>query len=404
MREHIKQNFGTYMLCIGLFFAACAAFAIATAMDVTYWLGIAKDDMSRLEFAGGAVVFRVTAFLFAAVAAWQFKRGTFGSIALGAVSCALVIGFASLGVTSVIGFNARERIEPYKQAKAYETAQIAAFEEAKARQIKLEDAEIARKHAAQDAQIGFLRDQARVAKGPQSRQVTYDAMAPLTGFSTEVVPTQAVIAPPKIAAASDPGAEAIQARFPQYTVEDIQLAIALAWGIGPFIAEMFCLGFAVGMWPKYQPPARTALADGGTVIAPVADAQTIELSAANIIHPPQFAARPAQASIVEEPVEEPVQGELLSEVDAHMTALDQVAEFWEERTRPAKAAMITATAMYKAYVAWCESAHPQRTPLSQKMFGTVSTRICERTKFNGNNNYVGRAIIGATEGELLMAA
>lgn len=406
MREHIRQHFGQYLLCIGLFAASLAAFGISTLIDFDYWTSVAKSDLSKIEYGGGSIVFRSVTFLFAAVVAVQWRKSTLGGWAKGGFAAVILLSFASIGMSSILGFGARERIVPYEQSKAEAAAKIGAFDKAETRRIALEDAEIARKHQKEDDQISFLRSQAEKVRGPQSRQVTYDAMAPLTGFATEVIPAPTVILPPKIEMASDPQAEALHGLFPSWSIENIQIATTAIFGVGLIVAEMVSMGFAVGMWPKYQPPAAQTVTRGYTVEDDVVvlEPKLPELQGADIIHPPQFA-RTEQAAIVGEPVEddEPNQGDLLRDVDEHMTAGEQVAEFWAARTRMASGATITATAMYDAFVAWAREAYPNGTPMKQKMFGNYSGHICDRQKIAGLNNYINRAIV--VEGDrLLMAA
>lgn len=402
-----RQTLGARILCSALFLVGLAAFAVATSLDVDYWVSVARTDLAKWEYGGGSIIFRSVSFLFAAVVAYQWRKGTLGSIVAGLFAAIVLASFASIGMSSVLGFGARERIVPYQQAEADAAAQRQAFEDSRARQLKLEDDALVRQHKLQDGQIDYLRRQASGSKRAANKQAAYDALGQATFGSVPTFKTE-VITAPKIVAATDPQAEAIHELVPSWSINKIQLATTAAFGIGLIVAEMVCMGFAVGMWPKAAVPSRRGAATEvpdmaelkaeGTVIAP-----------ANVVYPPAY-------HLVQALVEEPqkvvaVQEELFNDgepLNLILTPEETVEAFWSEATRPAAAARIGATAMHRAYAAWCADRGLQ--PSSSQKFGRVSRGLCDKDERSKSATYyIGRAILstdqnGDGEPELLMAA
>ena len=410
-RPFWRQTLGARVLCSALFVVGLAAFLIATAIDVDYWWNVARSDLAKLEYAGGSIVFRSVSFLFAGVVAYQCRRGTLSGWAMGGFAALVLVSFASIGMSSVLGFGSRERIVPYEQAQANAVAQQDAFVEAKARQLKLENEMIARQRKLQDDNIKFLQKQASNSRRSTTRQLSYDALGQAT-FGPAPEFKTVVIEAPTIKAASDPQAEAIHKLVPDWSIASIQLWTTAAFGIGLIIAEMVCMGFAVGMWPKApvptaesEPKGRKEEPDIETVVGVEAPAKSAE-----IIHPAQFS-HPARASIVEEPVETLAQSELFGDVEEHMSQMESIKAFWEQGTRRARAARIGASAMYRAYQTWCEDR--KMIPVTQRKFGLESGVLADDLNLEKDTSsnkawfYLGRAIVLDQEGgepELLMAA
>lgn len=403
-----RQTLGVRVLCTALFLVGLAAFAIATMLDVDYWVSVARSDLAKWEYGGGSVVFRSVSFLFAAVVAYQWRKGGVSGVVMGVFAGIVLLSFASIGMSSVLGFGARERIVPYEQAKADAAFTQKQFERAQARQEKLEDAAIAQQKQDKARMFAFLEKQASRTKYVRSKQAAYDAMgqAALTApsFKTEVV------AAPQIDVPHDPQAEAIASFLALFgwtvTIAAIQLATTAAFGIGLIIAEMVCMGFAVAMWPKAPEPreiVRTeAEPDGGTVLKATEAAAGGVPASAEIIHPPQFQ-QPATAT-----AEDSQQSELFHDIDEHLTQREGVEQFWEEATRPAAAARIGATTMYHAYRAWCEKQARPLEPVTQRKFGMISGTLVDKDDSSNKGwFYLGRALVhesAAGEAELLMVA
>lgn len=376
----MRNNLGTKLLCGLLISLSVCAFVVATCIDVDFWTSIAKSDLAKLEYAGGSVIFRGVVFLFAAVVALQWRAGKRKASMLAGL---ILLTFASIGISSVVGFGARERMAPTMMAEAKYEAELKAKQEADALSIKL-----------RNEQIAFLREQAKKAPGPQSRQVAYDALANGTFGTVEVK-----AAP--VAEITDPLATAINARFPAWSVQDIQFATSVAFGVCLILAEIVCMSFGVGMWPKAPDPRKEE------AVPVVNDSLTTEdvRPSAEIIRPEQFTkTSQPKAEDKEEAAVEALATDLFGDVQEHMTDVAAIEQFWGTQTRPAPVARIAAKAMYTAYCGWAAS--KSLRPASAQMFGRVASRLgMERDKTNPSQwAYVGRALIDVDDGAVILAA
>lgn len=372
----MRENFGTKLLCSLLILCGFGAFCIKTMVEFDYWYSVGNSFLAKVEYGGGSIVFSMITFLFAAVVASQWRKGKLSNFMIGAFAAVILTSFAGVGITSIIGFGSRERIVPYAQAKADRDFALQEYTEAKT--IKKDR---------EDSQIKFLRAEASRLKKPANKQAAYDALGNATFGTTEI------IAPPKLATVSDPQAEAIQRLRPDWEIESIQFWTTFAWGIALYVAEIVCMGFGVALWPAPQPRTKAAI--------PVADKdEDDDRPSAEIIRPEQFAARPAPAMAAEEPV---VDRELDLAVDEVLTTVEQIEEFWKTQTRPAAAARIQASTMYRAYTAWCGG--QEINPASQQLFGRESKKLgYDKDKSNKSAwFYVGRALIGSEHESLMVA-
>lgn len=382
----MRENFGRYLLCCLLMAVGLGAFAIKSWIDVEYWVSQAVTPAGKWQFGGAAFVFCLASLAFTCAIASRLREkitawNVFGTV----LATGVLMYVTAYGMASIVGFGARERTQPYHQTVAENEAKQQAYSDAKARQIKL-----------QDEQIAFLRAQAAKSKKKENKQAAYDALGQATFGTT------AVIAAPTVAASADPQAEALHRLFPEYSIEEIQNLWVGAFGVGLLLVELFGMGFGVGMWPKYQAKAESLPAAKETAPATEIPPEPVPV-ASNIIHPPQFAAKAPVAEIAPEP--DDASPELELEVAEHMTEVEQVNEFWDTQTRPAEAARIGVTTMYDTYRAWATKRNLR--PASQKKFGTVATaRGILRDKRDASAwAYLGRGLVhDGQEAGLLMVA
>lgn len=381
MRNDPSQpsDYGRQALCIFLILTGLAAYGIAATIDIDYWSSQAVTDRGKLEWGGSALVFQTMTFLFAGVVAVLLRQRKFGIALLGGI----VLSFYMIyGMSSIVGFGGRERISKTVSADERHKSQLDAVVTANAQSTQL-----------RAAHIKFLQEQVAKTKRPESKQVAIDALGQATFGTIEVLP-----APVKEQMA-DPQAEFLHMLFPSWTVESIQFASTIAFGIGLIFAKIFCFAFGVGLWPVSEPRKSKAKPEQEII----ADAPE---TPSNIIHPPQFAkATPSPAMVADETEAEPVDPALARDVEKYVNEVDQVEEFWGSQTRVASEARISCTTMYKAYCNWAKARG--HNPASSQMFGRVATRIgIERDKRKASAwAYMGRALVGESEAApLLMVA
>jgi hypothetical protein len=387
MRRHIRENFGRYLLCLLLMAAGIGAFIIATMADVDYWTSVAQSDLAKIEYGGGAVIFRTVTFLFACVVALQWRHGQLKSSTLAGF---VLTAFALFGMVSIVGFNARERIAPTLEADARLAAEKTAQAKSEALSLEL-----------REGQIAFLREQAeKVRKHPKAAQSAYDALGSATfgTISVKPEPTEKI---------TDPLAASLHFVYPAISVKGWQFITAIAWGIGLIIAEMMCMGFAVGMWPRHLAlqvaNVEQDVPDGGTVLDPFRGA--IDTAKEGTGGAPSNVVRPE----FKRPATEAPQASLFADdddLDMRLSEVEGIEEFWQTRTRAASAATIGCRSMYRHYVDW--ATENDLDPASQQKFGRVLTDLgAHRDTTSRHWTYVGRAlIVGDDDGEpeLLMAA
>lgn len=380
----MRNNFGTKLLCGLLISLSVCAFVVATCIDVDFWTSIAKSDLAKLEYAGGSVIFRGVVFLFAAVVALQWRAGKHKASMFAGL---ILLTFASIGISSIVGFGARERMAPTMIAEAKYEAELKAKQQADTLSATL-----------RNEQIAFLREQAKKAPGPQSRQVAYDALANGTFGTVEVK-----AAP--VAEITDPLATALNARFPEWSVQDIQFVTSVAFGVCLILAEIACMSFGVAMWPKAPEPRKE---EAVPVVDNLSKADDVRPSA-DIIRPEQFAkVKQPTAKIADDPEEAAVEAlatDLFGEVREHLSDVAGIEEFWNTQTRPAAAARISAKSFYQSYAGWAAS--KDLRPASAQMFGRVASRLgIDRDKTNPSQwAYVGRALVlDGDDAAIIMAA
>lgn len=392
MLSHIGRNFGRYLLCGLLMVIGISAFGLATLVDYDYWTSQAKSDLARIEYGGGAIVFRSITFLFACVAAVKLRDKLWGQ-AFGAGLVLFV--FAAIGMTSIIGFGARERMVPQMQADAKYEARKDALAQA---QVKADDI--------RNKQTKFLQDQARAAPGPQSRGVAYDALS----RATQLVTIETADEPVKDI--TDPQAAALNAIVPNISINNWQIITTVAWGISFIVGEMVCMGFAITMLPRYVAAAAEA------TLVTMTEGGGGEPVAANVVYPDfnrlsQPQKRPVTAELdvagamavpAPKPARAAAQGDLLADIDEVMRPAELVKAFWDNKTVPQGRAKIGATTAFEAYCDYCKEIGEQAS--KQKRFGIESAKYGiarEALKNSARYYYLGRAIVGE-DGQLTMAA
>lgn len=381
---HLRANFWLYALSTVMILAGIGAGIIGTAIDFDVWTSTATTPLAKMNYGGGSIIFGICTLTFAACASrlWRDHRVIFGGAAF-----LVLVGFSLVSMVGIVGSGTKERLVPYAEGQA----ELLAKQEAVRQTNALQKSYV-------DKQLAYLQERGRQAKGPQSKQAAYTSASETFG-SLEVKPE------PVLATRKDPIAEAINSLRPDWHIETIILVTSVAWGIALKLAEMLLIGFGVAMWPKA--PARAESAPAAKETAP--EVVRIETPpeaapvASNIIHPPQFAGKAPVAEIAPEP--EDVSPELQLEVREHLTEVEQVNEFWATQTRPAPAASIGVTAMYKHYCGW--AAENDLRPVSQKKFGTIASNngIVRDKRDTSCWKYVGHAIVSdGQEAGLLMVA
>lgn len=384
LNAHTKANLGRYILCISLIVVGFSAYAVSSILDVDYWTTQATTERGKIEWGAAAVIFQTMTFLFAGVVALLLREKKFMSATLATV----VLGFfMAYGMSSVVGFGARERISKTVVATEQQAADAKAVIATNAESARL-----------RNEHIDFLRSQVKKAPGPQSRQVALDALGQATFGTLEIK------AEPVRSAMIDPQAEALNKLFPQWSVENIQFASTIAFGIGLILSKILCFAFGVALWPKAPEPRKEESVPVVDTLSKTEDARP----SADIIRPEQFAKVKQPTAKADDPEEAAVEAlatDLFGEVREHLSDVAGIEEFWNTQTRPAAAARISAKSFYQSYAGWAAS--KDLRPASAQMFGRVASRLgIDRDKTNPSQwAYVGRALVlDGDDAAIIMAA
>lgn len=354
-----KWTTGT-VLGYGLIAAGIGMFVWSAGIDVEYYFSSASTNLGAWGSAGASVFFHLVVLLFSGAVGCLLFGGKGWWKLLSLPAAAVLTGFLTFNVVSVMSFQAREYITPVKQAETALKAQIDASAEAGAKQEQrqLDAIEGLRKEATLAAAA------VKLARTKEERTAALETLREANAAYKDAAfaPVQSV-ALPTTQAKVDPQAEAVATVLAMagftVTTEQIQLGFAGYRSLGLNFGKVFCwfFGFALLAMRRPEEPERAAL-PAPVVVSDAQEAPAALARAPLSLVPAQPTAKlyayPTPAAA--EPSEEHGEPE-------QIPSLERVKMWKNEVTRRQLGAAIRATVMHQHFNDWCDlQGYPRLNP------------------------------------------
>jgi hypothetical protein len=375
------RHFNCYLLLL----VGLAAFCVSAWIDVDYWTSIAKTERAKWEWGAASIVFQLMVLAFAGFVGLNIRSRSWLAVFLGGVilSC-----YTLYNVGSVIGFGARERIEPARTAMVNQQRRDDAVAEQNALQMSLRTKYIeelrSKVEAADKKLLGNLttkqREELRAQReaDERARGEAYfkDVEVKISDVDTAMV---------------DPQAATLAAIFTFLTLEAAQIIVNAAFGIGIVFAKMFCWTAAFAYWPAPRILATQTLRREDAPDTPANENVEGDDEDDDPVPSPSPKEPGPPPPAVAEPVSVIDLGNL-SEVTANQletakkdqNALQWVGRFFDEATRPALGNRLRSTSVLAHYNKWAEALGGPH--LASTGFGRFSTDL-RINKDRGSRSY-----------------
>jgi hypothetical protein len=356
---------GQYALCVALILGGLFCLAITVTVNLMQGYTLGTTEVSRRLYGAAALAVDVVGVaMFAALTGLLYRHGALWKArALSLV----VLGFMGFSMIMFYGFGATHRIAPTLEASARHAAQVAATRAAAAKADALRESQLAflRSEASKASTMALntrlskdKREEARAA-----RQAAYDQLASGTFGEIEVSaePVAPIVDPQALALSEDTG----------LSLETVQKLLTVSLGILLIVAKALSFGYGFRLWPEASATGDKSKDDAGTTAA-----ETVE----TVSGPPLPVAanddKPTRSEATARDDVDQLALLLTGEVERHVAAIDQVAEFVASATRPARAARVLASDVHNHYRAWA-AARGYLPELSANKFGRCMSELNE---------------------------